>query len=74
MKGINEKKAVEVRERTKRLVEDKYGEEFVERKRYELCSNCLRKKNENDCIHGLFPVTVNKDDCPYFVRMSVDVV
>lgn len=45
---------------------EKYGEEVISRKRFELCGNCTRPDGYGYC--SLCPITSTGKDCPYFTR------
>ena len=70
MRGINEKKATEVKVRVQSLIKEKYSEE-VKQRQVELCPGCASEVNKL-CRWSLLPVTLSGDICPYFERKSVD--
>ena len=45
-------------------IKEKFGSEFIEKKRAELCSNCTQL---SDC--RLLPIMIDGKDCPYFTLL-----
>lgn len=61
-----EKQALEERLTAVETIIHKYGADYIEEQRKELCFNCdFGIAGSGRCIKELAPVTLNNDPCPY---------